>query len=101
MATEALNKYLDEEFTSSSYIWLNYRGDPLSRISAYKIVKKYLGVSPHVLRHSFASSLIIGGADLRVVQELLGHSSLETTQIYTHIQKQNLQETMMSYHPLA
>ena len=70
------------------------------RISAYKIVKKYLGVSPHVLRHSFASSLIIGGADLRVVQELLGHSSLETTQIYTHIQKQNLADTMKSYHPL-
>jgi integrase/recombinase XerD len=101
MATDALNTYLEKEFNSSSYIWLNYRGDPLSRISAYKIVKKYLGVSPHVLRHSFASSLIIGGADLRVVQELLGHSSLETTQIYTHIQKQNLQETMMNYHPLA
>jgi integrase/recombinase XerD len=86
---------------ASSYLWLNYKGDPLSRISAYKIVKKYLGVSPHVLRHSFASSLIIGGADLRVVQELLGHASLETTQIYTHIQKQNLAETMNSFHPLA
>jgi integrase/recombinase XerD len=85
---------------ASSYLWLNYRGEQLSRISAYKIVKKYLGVSPHVLRHSFASSLIIGCADLRVVQELLGHSSLETTQIYTHIQKQNLQETMHRYHPL-
>ena len=101
MATEALDKYLEAQDLSSAYIWLNYKGDPLSRISAYKIVKKYLGVSPHVLRHSFASSLIIGGADLRVVQELLGHASLETTQIYTHIQKQNLAETMMSYHPLS
>ncbi|SFZ98775.1 Tyrosine recombinase xerD [hydrothermal vent metagenome] len=100
IATEALDKYLLEQQMSSSYIWLNYKGDPLSRISAYKIVKKYLGVSPHVLRHSFASSLIIGGADLRIVQELLGHSSLETTQIYTHIQKQNLKDTMTSYHPL-
>ncbi len=101
VATEALEKYLEAQELSSAYIWLNYKGNPLSRISAYKIVKKYLGVSPHVLRHSFASSLIIGGADLRVVQELLGHASLETTQIYTHIQKQNLQETMTQYHPLG
>jgi len=101
VATEALDKYLEAQDLSSAYIWLNYKGDPLSRISAYKIVKKYLGISPHVLRHSFASSLIIGGADLRVVQELLGHSSLETTQIYTHIQKQNLADTMYSYHPLS
>jgi integrase/recombinase XerD len=101
VATDALNIYLDRQgVTSSSYLWLNYKGEVLSRISAYKIVKKYLGVSPHVLRHSFASSLIIGGADLRVVQELLGHSSLETTQIYTHIQKQNLADTMNRYHPL-
>ena len=101
VATEALAAYLSEQTMASSYLWLNYKGDVLSRISAYKIVKKYLGVSPHVLRHSFASSLIIGGADLRVVQELLGHSSLETTQIYTHIQKQNLADTMHSYHPLS
>ncbi|UPT77867.1 tyrosine-type recombinase/integrase [Sulfurovum sp. XGS-02] len=100
IAVEALERYMQEQDMGSSYIWLNYTGAVLSRISAYKIVKKYLGVSPHVLRHSFASSLIIGGADLRVVQELLGHSSLETTQIYTHIQKQNLSETMNSYHPL-
>ncbi len=100
IAVQALEKYMKEQDMGSSYIWLNYTGTVLSRISAYKIVKKYLGVSPHVLRHSFASSLIIGGADLRVVQELLGHSSLETTQIYTHIQKQNLSETMNSYHPL-
>ncbi len=56
VATEALESYLAEQTLSNSYIWLNYRGDTLSRISAYKIVKKYLGVSPHVLRHSFASS---------------------------------------------
>ncbi len=100
VATQALETYLAEQTMASPYLWLNYRGEQLSRISAYKIVKKYLGVSPHVLRHSFASSLIIGGADLRVVQELLGHASLETTQIYTHIQKQNLAETMASFHPL-
>ena len=101
IAIEALEAYLLAQNQPSQYLWLNYKGDKLSRISAYKIVKQYLGVSPHVLRHSFASSLIIGGADLRVVQELLGHSSLETTQIYTHIQKQNLAETMNAYHPLG
>jgi len=100
VATEALETYLKVLDMSSAYLWLNYQGNVLSRISAYKIVKKYLGVSPHVLRHSFASSLIIGGADLRVVQELLGHASLETTQIYTHIQKQNLKDTMNAFHPL-
>jgi integrase/recombinase XerD len=100
VATQALEHYLKEQTMASPYLWLNYRGEQLSRISAYKIVKKYLGISPHVLRHSFASALIIGGADLRVVQELLGHASLETTQIYTHIQKQNLEETMNAFHPL-
>jgi integrase/recombinase XerD len=82
-------------------LWLNYRGEPLSRISAFKITQKYLGVSPHALRHSFATALILGGADLRVVQELLGHASLLTTQIYTHVQKQNLQETVLKHHPMA
>ena len=101
VAIESLEAYLKVASFQSEYIWLNYKGEPLSRISAFKIVKKYLGVSPHVLRHSFASALIIGGADLRVVQELLGHSSLETTQIYTHIEQQNLADTMTKYHPLA
>jgi integrase/recombinase XerD len=101
VALEALDDYLAAVGMQSSDLWLNYRGNVLSRISAFKIVKKYLGVSPHVLRHSFASALIIGGADLRVVQELLGHSSLITTQIYTHIQKENLAETVNRYHPLG
>ena len=100
VAIEAMNRYLEVVDMSHNKVWLNYKGGVLSRISAYKTVKKYLGVSPHVLRHSFASALIIGGADLRVVQELLGHSSLLTTQIYTHIQKENLQETINEYHPL-
>lgn len=101
IAVEALQSYLNKVSIQSTYLWLNYRAEPLSRISAYKITKSYLNVSPHVLRHSFASALIIGGADLRVVQELLGHSSLETTQIYTHIEKKHLAQTVNSYHPLA
>lgn len=100
-ALKALESYLHEVPFENDAVWLNYKGEQLSRISAYKITQKYLGVSPHVLRHSYATSLIIGGADLRVVQELLGHSSLTTTQIYTHIQKQNLQDTVLKYHPLA
>ncbi len=100
-AIKALKIYEMESPFESNYLWLNYQGKPLSRISAYKITKKYLKVSPHVIRHSYATALILGGADLRVVQELLGHSSLMTTQVYTHIQKQNLQETVRQYHPMA
>jgi len=100
-ALEALDRYIRRSGPGNSRIWLNYRGEPLSRVGAYKIVKKYLGVSPHVLRHSFASALIIGGADLRVVQELLGHSSLVTTQIYTHIERRYLAQTVEKFHPLG
>jgi integrase/recombinase XerD len=98
-ARKVIEDYLNAAPFERNRLWINYRGTPLSRISAYKITQKYLGVSPHVLRHSYATALILGGADLRVVQELLGHASLLTTQIYTHVQKQNLKETVQRYHP--
>jgi integrase/recombinase XerD len=101
VAIIAIENYLNEKKKDTLFIWSNYKGEKLSRISAYKITQKYLGVSPHVLRHSYATSLITGGADLRVVQELLGHASLLTTQIYTHIQKQNLKETVQVCHPMS
>lgn len=101
IAKKAIDVYLQEMKSQIKFVWCNYQGGSLSRISAYKITQKYLGVSPHVLRHSYATSLITGGADLRVVQELLGHSSLLTTQIYTHIQKQDLKETVEVCHPMA
>ncbi len=101
VAQFALELYLRERADTIPYLFVNYKRQKLSRVSVFKITKKYLNVSPHVLRHSYASSLIIGGADLRVVQELLGHSSLITTQIYTHIQKPQLKETIEKYHPLG
>jgi len=100
-AMRRINDYHLQRPHDNSLVWLNYKGAQLSRISAYKITQKYLGVSPHVLRHSYATALILGGADLRVVQELLGHASLLTTQVYTHVQKQNLQETLLRHHPLS
>ncbi|QOP41545.1 tyrosine-type recombinase/integrase [Sulfurimonas marina] len=101
VAKDAIDEYLGELPFEKDFIWCNYKGGKLSRISAFKITQKYLGVSPHVLRHSYATSLIRGGADIRVVQELLGHSSLLTTQIYTHIQKQDLKDTVDVCHPMA
>lgn len=98
---QIIEQYLTARPFESDYIWSNYKGSQLSRISAYKITQKYLNVSPHVLRHSYATALILGDADLRVVQELLGHSSLLTTQIYTHIQQQHLQKTVLQHHPLS
>jgi integrase/recombinase XerD len=100
IALDAINEYLSKRKCASDYLFVNKNCDKMSRISAFNITKKYLNVSPHVLRHSFATSLVLGGADLRVVQELLGHSSMNTTQIYTHIKKDNLKDTILKYHPL-
>jgi len=97
----SIKEYLNERPIDSEFLWVNYKGKKLSRISAFKIVKKYLGVYPHALRHSYATELILGGADLRVVQELLGHSSLVTTSIYTHIENKELKKTLFEYHPMA
>lgn len=88
-------------------VFLNRRGGSLSRISVFTAVKKYAAlagigknVSPHTFRHSFATHLIEGGADLRAVQEMLGHESILTTEIYTHLDTDFLRETIMSFHPL-
>ncbi|MDP3301689.1 MAG: tyrosine-type recombinase/integrase [Sulfuricurvum sp.] len=100
-AIDALRRYQEAIPFRCNALWVNYRGQLLSRISTFKICHKYLGTSAHTLRHSYATELILGGADLRVVQELLGHASLLTTQIYTHVQKHHLHETVISCHPMS
>lgn len=92
---------------AENVVFLNRRGGQLSRVSVFTAVKKYAAlagieksVSPHTFRHSFATHLIEGGADLRAVQEMLGHESILTTEIYTHLDTDFLRETIMSFHPM-
>jgi integrase/recombinase XerD len=89
-------------------VLLNARGEPLSRVGAWGIVKKSAEraglrkrVTPHTLRHSFATHLLEGGADLRAVQEMLGHADLSTTQIYTHVDREYLRSVHRQFHPRA
>lgn len=87
-------------------LFLNTQGRPLSRMGAWKILRKYVElagiekpVSPHTLRHSFATHLLEGGADLRAVQEMLGHADIATTQIYTHVDREYLRSVHRQFHP--
>ncbi len=94
------------KLSSGETVFLNARGGKLSRMGIWKIIQARalaanlnVHISPHTFRHSFATHLLEGGADLRVVQELLGHSSIVTTEIYTHIDREYLREVHRSCHP--
>ncbi len=91
-----------------NYVFLNKRGKKLTRVMIFTIIKTLCqkagiskNISPHTLRHSFATHLVEGGADLVVVQDLLGHKSITTTEIYTHLNREYLRDTIMMYHPRA
>lgn len=91
---------------SDSTVFLNFRGKAFSRMGIWKIVQQYTAaaqikkeVSPHTFRHSFATHLLEGGADLRTVQEMLGHANIVTTEIYTHVDREYLKEVHRSFHP--
>ena len=92
----------------SDHVFINNRGTSLSRSMIFKMIKKYAlkanikkDISPHSLRHSFATHLVEGGANLRAVQEILGHSSITTTEIYTHLDSDYLRSNLVEYHPRA
>jgi integrase/recombinase XerD len=87
-------------------LFLNNRGKALSRVMIFYIIKDLIQktgiqktISPHSFRHSFATHLVEGGADLRAVQEMLGHESITTTEIYTHINREYLRDTLDRFHP--
>jgi integrase/recombinase XerD len=91
---------------NEAYIFLNRRGTCISRVMVFNIIKDLAArsglkksISPHTFRHSFATHLIEGGADLRAVQEMLGHESITTTEIYTHLDRDYLKQVIREFHP--
>jgi integrase/recombinase XerD len=113
-AVDALRVYLAEirpgldKSGRAEVLFLSRRGRRLTRVRVWQIVKEAArqagltkNVHPHTLRHSFASHLLAGGADLRVIQEMLGHADIGTTQIYTHVDKARLQRIHQRFHPRA
>jgi len=115
-AAEALSTYLSQgrpklfgtKIRMTNALFINRYGERLVKRSVQRILRKYANIAgidkrvhPHLLRHTFATHLLDGGADLRVVQELLGHADLSSTQIYTHVTKSQARKVYLSAHPMA
>jgi len=112
-AIKEINLYLDNDRNklniakdSENIVFLNRRGKKLTRVMIFTIIKNLAeiiglkkNISPHTFRHSFATHLVEGGADLRAIQEMLGHESIITTEIYTHLDREYLRETIIQFHP--
>ena len=114
-AAQAVKTYIEQERPAAmalnlqskpDVVFVSYRGKPLRREAIWELIKKYAlmagikkEISPHSLRHSFATHLLANGADLRLVQEMLGHASINTTQIYTHVDAKRLKEIHKKFHP--
>ncbi|MCX6350655.1 MAG: site-specific tyrosine recombinase XerD [Bacteroidetes bacterium] len=106
--TSAIRNHIAIKTGNQDYVFLNKTGTKISRIFIFMIVKALAekagiakNISPHTFRHSFATHLVEGGADLRAVQEMLGHASITTTEIYTHIDRTYLKEVILNFHPRA
>jgi integrase/recombinase XerD len=103
---DTVRNHLEIKKGNEDFIFLNRRGTKLSRVLVFMMIKSLaekIGlqktISPHTFRHSFATHLIEGGADLRAVQEMLGHESITTTEIYTHLDRDFLKQTIQQFHP--
>ena len=114
MAVDAVRRYIERgrpelvKGRAVSRLFVNFRGEPLTRQGLYKIVRRHAvsaglddRMSPHTLRHTFATHLLAGGCDLRSVQEMLGHADVATTQLYTHLTSERLKDVYFRAHPRA
>jgi integrase/recombinase XerD len=103
---DEIRKHMNIQKGYENYVYLNRRGKKLTRVMIFTIIKNLAkeinlnkSISPHTFRHSFATHLIDGGADLRAIQEMLGHASITTTEIYTHLDRDYLKEVIKTFHP--
>jgi integrase/recombinase XerD len=104
---DTVRVHLPIKMGQENFLFLNRRGGSISRVMVFMIIKSLVekagikkSISPHTFRHSFATHLVERGADLRAVQEMLGHASITTTEIYTHLDRDYLRQTLLDYHPL-
>ena len=105
---EEVRQHIVVQKGCEDFMFLNNRGRPLTRVMIFLVIKQLAekiglkkNISPHTFRHSFATHLIEGGADLRAVQEMLGHESITTTEIYTHLDRDFLRAAIIKHHPRA